>query len=163
MIKPRLLLLLLIIPALDCSGKVTRLSAADRLRVEHPATIAMLRSMKELPPSVVKACASVSSEHSFLLADPSQRFQVTDALGPGEERLPRRRLIWAAKIPGYYVVHYESGGIAHSYHLLLVASDRTDNAARVVWAAAAVPLRDYEEFLRTLKTDKLDDTLEYHH
>ncbi|MGI8821564.1 MAG: hypothetical protein ACR2ID_11960 [Chthoniobacterales bacterium] len=159
----RLLVFLLLVSVLDASGKVTRLAAEDRQKIEHPTTITMLRAMRDLPRSVINACATVSAERSFALADPGGRFQVTDALAPGDENLPRRRLIWAATIPGYYVVHYESGGIAHTYHLLVVAFDKSEKATRVIWAAAAVSLADYAEFLHALKAGKLDDTVDYHH
>ncbi len=159
----RLFLLLMLMPVLHCFGKVTRLDAVDRKNIEHPATVTLLRSMRDLPRSIISACASISAERTFRLAEPGQRFQVTDVIGPGDENLPRRRLIWAAEIPGYYVVHYESGGIAHLYHVLLVAFDPSREMARVTWAASAVSLKDYPDFLRALKAGKLDDTFDYHH
>jgi hypothetical protein len=85
-------------------------------------------------------------------------FQVTDAIG--DNSLPWRRLNWAARISRYYVVHYERGGRGHSYHVLLVASVPPERA-RVTWAAAAIPLKNYAEFRSALKSSKLDDSLEY--
>jgi hypothetical protein len=159
----RLFLLLLLVPTVDCFGKVTRLDPGERKNIEHPATVTMRRSLRDLPRPVISACALISADRHFRLAEPGRPFQVTDALGPGDEDLPRRRLIWAAEVPGYYVVHYESGGIAHSYHLLLVAIDESRKKARVTWAAAAVWLSDYADFVRALKNGKLDDTLDYFH
>ncbi len=162
--RMRVLLLLssfLLLPTLPCSGKVTRLGAADRRKIEHPGAITLLRSMRDLPAAVVQACAAVSKEKDFNLAEPGGPFQVTDVLGLGEEKLPHRRLIWAAKIPGYYLVHYESGGFAHSYHVVLVAFDPAKDTAQAAWGAAAIPLADYADFLRALAAGKLDDTFDY--
>jgi hypothetical protein len=120
----------------------------------------MLRSTRDLPVAVIQACASVAPEREFRLANPGEAFQATDFIL--DSSLPRRRLQWAARIPGYYLLHYESGGRARSYHVLLVVYDDSRNA-RVVWSAAAIPMKDYNEFLGALKTEKLDDTRNYYH
>jgi hypothetical protein len=46
------------------------------------------------------------------MAEPSQPFNIGDDL---DSRLPRQRMIWAAKLnDGRYVIHYERGGWGHS-------------------------------------------------
>jgi hypothetical protein len=107
-----------------------------------------------------KACAAASSGGGFELADAGQPFQVTDVVT--DKKLPGKRLIWAARLPGYMVVHYETGGIAHSYHVMVVAIDSAKKA-HVVWAAAAKPMKSYAEFREALVAGKLDDTLPYSH
>jgi len=37
-------------------------------------------------------------------------------------------LIWAVIIPGYVVIHYESGGYAHSFQVVVVAVDSSKKA-----------------------------------
>ncbi len=120
-----------------------------------------MRLTKDIPKDVRDACAAVISDHVFRMAEPSQEFQVTDVIQ--KPNLPRRRLIWGARIPGYFVVHYESGGIAHSYHVLLVEYDENKKSAKVVWSAAAIPLKDYDQFVGALKAGSLDDRQDYHH
>jgi hypothetical protein len=105
---------------------------------------------------VVKACAAASSGGGFELVDAGQPFQVTDVIT--NEKLPGKRLIWAARIPGYMVVHYESGGIAHVYHLMVVALD-PPKEAHVVWTAWAKPMKSYAEFRAALIAGKLNDSL----
>jgi hypothetical protein len=129
------------------------LAPADRAHLLHARGKAeMIRSMKDLPAAIVQACASASSSHDFHLANPDEKFQATDVIT--EQRLPGKRLIWAAHIPGYYLVHYESGGIAHMFHLLLVAE--SPSGARVVWSAGSYgPVEDYDAFLSALDTKKI--------
>jgi hypothetical protein len=126
------------------------------------SNVQMLYSMKDLPPSVVEACARITPEHEFRLANPREKFQATDVIM--DPNLPRRRLIWAAKIPGYYLLHYELGGIGLSRHVILVAYTDNKNEAPVTWAAAFfVRLKDYQEFLAALAAGKLDNDREYMH
>ena len=143
---------------------VTKLAAVDRSKIEGAVNPELLRFTKDIPETVRDACAAVISDHVFRLAEPGQEFQVTDAIL--KPNLPRRRLIWAARIPGYYVVHYEMGGRGHSYHVLLVEYDEIQKSARVVWSAAGtpgIPLKDYAQFVRALKSGKLDDQRDYYH
>ena len=95
------------------------------------------------------------------MAEPGQEFQVTDV--EMKPNLQRRRLIWAARIPGHYVVHYEMGGRGHSYHVLLVECDENQKIAKVVWSAVGITLKDYAQFVRELKSGKLDDQLDCGH
>ena len=138
-------------------GKVTHLTASDRAALENPRSVQLLNSTRDIPEAVKSACASVISDHRFWLADPGKPFNATD-VGP-DDRIPNRRLLWAARLPEYFVVHYESGGFAHGFHVIVV---RLDGArTRVVWRAAAAEYKDYSVFVRALKANKPDDTLDY--
>ena len=144
-------------------AEVTKLGADDRKRIAN-APSALFLSMKQLPESIVRACATVTADHEFRLADSSQPYQETDIIDSRKEHLPRRRLIWAASIPSGYVIHYESGGYAHSFHLLLATEGGTPKTARVVWTGVSNNLLpDYDAFLRALKHHQLDDRLDYYH
>ena len=44
-----------------------------------------------------------------------------------------------------------------------MAYDETRGKSTVAWSAAAISLKNYNEFLTALKTDKLDDTRDYYH
>ncbi len=87
------------------------------------------------------------------MAEPGQNWQATDVIsGPP---LPGRRLIWAATVGDYSVVHYETGGIAHIC-TALVASLGKGGKPTVLWRRdVGPPLKDYDAFLATLKSGKL--------
>lgn len=138
---------------------VTKLAAGDRQQLLKASDAPLVTKMREIPEEVVKACAAASSGGGFELADAGQPFQVTDVIT--NEKLPGKRLDWAARIPGYMIVHYETGGIAHSYHVMVVALD-SGKKAHVVWAALAKPLKSYAEFRAALIAGKLDDSFPYH-
>jgi len=140
-------------------AQVTKLAAADREKLLKATDAPLVTTMHEIPAEVVKACAAASSGGGFELADAGKPFQVTDVIT--DEKLPGKRLDWAARIPGYMIVHYETGGIAHAYHVMVVALD-PEKKAHVVWAALAKPMKSYAEFRAALIAEKLDDRLPYH-
>jgi hypothetical protein len=122
----------------------------------------MLFSTAQLPSAVKHACASVIAEHRFWLADPGRPYNETDV--EWDFRIPGRRLIWAARVPGYYVIHYEQGGRGHGYSVLVVQYAH-GSPANVAWAAAGgslkEPLRDYRAFVSAIRSGTLDDTMPY--
>ena len=140
----------------DAAATVEHLSVLDRAALEHPQSVQMLHSTRAVPASVKTACAAVISDHRFWLADPGKPYnEACDS----DDRIPDRRLIWAARLPEHLVLHYESGGRAHSFHVIVVRL--TGSAARVVWRAAVDEYKDYPAFIRALRRDKPDDTLDY--
>lgn len=75
--------------------------------------------------------------------------------------LPGKRLIWAAAGGYYYVVHYERGGIAHTFQVLVAKMAKGEARPTVVWSAVGGPFKNYAAFLDALRTGKLDDRLDY--
>jgi hypothetical protein len=61
------------------------------------------------------------------------------------------------------VVHYERGGIAHRFHILVGKLTTNDAEPKVVWRAVGAPLKDYAAFLDALRSGELDDRLDYAH
>jgi hypothetical protein len=143
--------------AASAMAKVTHLAPSDRAALERPQSIQLLYSTRAIPAAVKLACAAVISDHRFWLADPGKPYNETDA--GWDNHIPGRRLLWAARLPEHFVLHYESGGIAHGFHLIVVRLAGADT--RVVWRAAADKYKDYSAFLRALKRNKPDDTLDY--
>ena len=136
--------------------RVTRLAPADRAALEHPASIKVLYSVRAIPASVRSACATIISDRKFWVADPGQPYnEGCDA----DDRIPDRRLIWAARLPDRVVVHYESGGYAHSFHIIVV--DFPSSPPRIAWKAAADEYKDYGAFVRALKRNQLYDYYDY--
>jgi hypothetical protein len=59
-----------------------------------------------------------TSALGWKMAEPGAPFNVTDAAIPG---LPGRRLIFAACSSDLCVIHYERGGVAHFYEILVLS------------------------------------------
>ena len=140
-----------------CFADVTKLSAEHRKALQDPARFHDVRATTNLPPAVVALCADDSGR----LAEPGQKWEATDFIT--DASLPRKRLIWAAVGGEYYVVHYERGGIAHSFHILIARLTKNDAKPKVVWRGIGGPLKDYAAFLIALRNGKLDDRLDYAH
>jgi hypothetical protein len=133
------------------------LPAEDRKALLEVSRFHEVHSTKDLPPAVVALCVDDKGK----LADPGQNWNVTDAIT--DPTLPWKRLIWAAAGSDYYVVHYERGGIDHSFHILVAKLAKNEAKPRVVWHAVGHQLKDYRAFLDALRTGKLDDRLDYGH
>jgi hypothetical protein len=63
----------------------------------------------------------------------------------------------------YYVVHYERGGIDHSFHVLVAKLATSDAKPKIDWQAVGGPFKDYAAFLDALRSGKLDHRLDYGH
>jgi len=109
-----------------------RLSPAEKEHVlDGPFTD--VTKTEAMPAPVRQAFATITAEPSFALADPGQKFQVTDE---GVYRgLPRRRLIFAGVHGDEWFVHYERGGLATGYYVLLFKVD-PHNQLQFVWGGA---------------------------
>jgi hypothetical protein len=133
------------------------LPAEDRNALLDASRFHEVHSIKDLPPAVVALCGDDKGR----VADPGQNWNATDAIT--DPTLPWKRLIWAAVGGEYYVVHYERGGIDHSFHILVAKLTKNDAKPTVVWHAVGHQLKDYAAFLDALRTAKLDDRLDYPH
>jgi hypothetical protein len=132
-----------------------KLSAPDRQHLLTAKEVTLLRTMREIPAEVVEACKGLGGYGEFKFADPGQPFQATDVIT--EKNLLGRRLIWAVRFPGYVVIHYESGGIAHSFHVVVVAVD-SSRKAHVLWETDTRPgtSNSFAEFQAALAAGKVD-------
>jgi hypothetical protein len=139
-----------------CFADVTKLPAGDRKVLLDGSRFHEVHSTKDLPPVVVALCVDDKGK----LADPGQNWNATDAVT--DPTLPWKRLIWAAIGSDYYVVHYERGGIDHSFHILIAKLIKNDAKPKIVWRAIGGPLKDYAAFLNALRSGKLDDRLDWH-
>jgi hypothetical protein len=149
------LLFVVAIPSL-CYGDVTKLSAEDRRALQDSSRFHEVHSTSDLPSAIVALCADNGT-----LAEPGQKWNPTDVIT--DPTLPGKRLIWAAVGGEYYVVHYEHGGIAHTFHILVAKLTTNDAKPKVVWRAAGSQLKDYAAFLDASRSGKLDDRLDYAH
>lgn len=110
-------------PGGDSAADVERLVAGQRF--EAIATVAAL------PAPVRTELARLMRQDSLRMADPGQPFQVTDVVM--DRSLPGRRLILAGQAKDLVVVHYERGGFAHQYKLVVLRV--ADGAASVAATA----------------------------
>jgi hypothetical protein len=130
-----------------------KLSADDRKVLQNSSPFHEVHSTNDLPPAIVALCGDK-------LAEPSQNWNATDAIT--DPTLPTKRLIWAATGVDYYVVHYERGGIAHTFHVLVAKLTKGELKPKLVWSAVGGPFKNYTGFLDALRTGKLDDRLDWH-
>jgi hypothetical protein len=140
-----------------CCGDVTKLAAEDRKALQNASRFHEMHSTDDLPPAIVALCAGDNDK----MADPGQKWNATDVII--DSTLPGKRLIWAAVGGEYYVVHYERGGIAHTFHILIARLTKDDSKPKVVWRALGGPFKDYTAFVGALRSGKLDDRLDYPH
>jgi|ERR1041385_6642558 hypothetical protein len=139
------------------NADVTKLSTADRRMLQDSTRFQEIHSTSDLPARVVALCTNGVGK----LAEPGEKWNATDSIT--DPSLPAKRLIWAAIGGEYYVVHFERGGIAHTYHILVAKLAKTEAKPKVVWSAVGGPFKDYTAFLDALRTGKLDDRLDYAH
>lgn len=70
-----------------------------------PEGYAVVKRVADLPDDVL-------AQLNGRMAEPGQPFNIDDN---SDSRLPRQRMIWAARLDdGRYVIHYERGGWGHS-------------------------------------------------
>jgi hypothetical protein len=133
------------------------LSAEDRKVLQDFSRFHEVHSTSELPPAIVALCAGDKGR----IAEPGQKWNATCVIT--DPTVPGKRLIWAAVGGEYYVVYYERGGIAHTFHILVARLMKNDAKPKVVWTGVGGPLKDYAAFLDALRSEKLDDRLDYGH
>jgi len=124
---------------------------ADRKALESESRFRTLADSELLPREVSDFCADING----LLAMPGDRWSATDARSAGGI-LPTRRLVWAARSDAYFVVHYEQGGFAHTYHVVVASAEPDASAFKLIWRASGPRLRDYPNFVRALKANDFD-------
>ena len=138
-----------------CYADVTKLSAEDRKTLQDSSRFREVHLVHDLPPAIVALCAGDGGE----IADPGHNWNATDSII--DPSLPGKRLIWAAIGGDYDVVHYERGGIAHTFHILVAKSAKNDAKPKVAWSAVGGPFKDYAAFIDALRTGKLGDRLDW--
>lgn len=92
----------------------------------------ILDSVGQLPASVKDAFAALAHQSRFEMADPGHDFQVADVIT--HEGLPWRRLIFAGISDKECFVHYERGGRAHSYYVVVFSTE--PSKATFMWGRA---------------------------
>ena len=129
-----------------CAMCVSLLSAAASGSQSPPAALSealrvhvkgerfdMVTSIRGLPLGVRGGLQSLFGSFELDIAEPTGTFQMTGATGnPG---LPLRRLVAAGCSIDHCFVHYERGGSAHTWHVVLF--HWTPAATRLEWGGVA--------------------------
>jgi hypothetical protein len=140
-----------------CCADVTKLWVEDRKVLQASSRFHEIHSTSDLPLPILALCAGDKNN----LAEPGGKWNATDVIV--DATLPSKRLLWAAKGGEYYVVHYERGGIAHTFHILVAKLAKDEAKPGSVWNAVGGPFKDYAAFLQALQSGRLDDRLDYAH
>ena len=84
------------------------------------------------------------------LADPGQKFRDTDR---SDSKLPQRRLLVAGVSPQYCIVHYERGGFAHGYVVVLFSI--TNEKVDPLWTASSLKMSVLADVKSALESGKV--------
>src|SRR5438132_340560 len=141
-----------------CYADVTKFPAEDRKTLLDATRFQEIHATANLPSAILALCDGGGDGK---LAEPGQKWNATDAIT--DPTLPGKRLIWAAVGGEYYVVHYERGGIADTFHVLVARLTKNEAKPKVVWRAVGRLLNDYTASLDALRSGKLDDQSDYAH
>ena len=124
---------------------------------------AIKRTVAELPSSVQSELASLFGESVLRMANPGERYQESDVIESGP-RLPWRRLVFAGISEDRCFVHYERGGRAHGYYVLIIQLSPHGNgvSATPIWGGAGTARADDLKQLRdAVANGRLADDREY--
>jgi len=147
----------------SAKAQVTKLPTEVKkgiLDTHDPSLMKLVNKVSDIPVSILQVCKKEYSD--FMLANPQEQYQATCTVT--NPNLPRRRLCWAVSIPGYFILHYELGGISHSTHVFIFSyTPSKPNEATLVWKGVSIPFPSYCEFYEALAGKSLDDTLDYRH
>lgn len=87
-------------------------------------------------PAGIRKLYTVKGASRVAIADPGQKFEATDFISDPE--LPRRRLIFAGVAGDRAFIHYERGGIFHSY-LVALFRLKSQDLATGLWSGYRGP------------------------
>jgi mono/diheme cytochrome c family protein len=117
------------------------------------------KSVTRLPDSLKSAFARLAGARYFNMANPGEKFQVTDVVD--EPGLAWRRLIFAGISKDRYFTHYEKGGIAHSSHIAIFSVD-SERKVNFLWGGPGPAANDLAQLRTMLAAGKFADDLPYY-
>jgi len=141
------------------SASITKLSSEAKEYMLREDAFSGVSSVKEIPASVLMKFAEIAKDPNLKIANPGEKFQVTDVIY--EHGLPSRRLIFGGISKDYCLIHYEQGGYAHSYHVILFKLSA--KSADFLWGGTHFNrIRDLSELRELIRANALDDSLSYY-
>jgi hypothetical protein len=138
-------------------AEVTKLPEADQKVLRDVSRFHEIRGGTNLPPAIFALCADGNGR----LAEPGQKWNGTDVII--DDTLPRKRFIWAVTDGDYYVVHYERGGMGHSFLFLVARLKAGESKPGFTWLGAVgyPKLKDYSAFLEGLRNGRVYDDFDW--
>jgi len=112
----------------------------------------IIKSVAALPEPIRKLYTEAGGSR-FVLADPWQKFEATDVIR--DASLPRKRLIFAGVSDKQCFIHYEQGGIGHSFHLALFELS-SPSIVTPLWLGSCGPAKNLDD-LRSQVRDGCGD------
>jgi hypothetical protein len=136
-----------------------KLSAAEKEHIlDSPFT--EVTKTERMSANAKQAFAKITGESSFGLANPGQKYQVTDVVV--DRGLPRRRLVFAGVQGGEWFVHYELGGIGHSYCVLVFNVDPA-NRVQFVWGGmGSHGAKNLDQLRKMVAAGQFSDEMQYY-
>jgi hypothetical protein len=112
---------------------------------------------ESMPNTVKQAFAKITGEPSFALANPGENYQVTDV--DADRILPRRRLVFAGVAGNEWFVHYEKGGIGHSYSIV-VFKVNSQSGLEFVWGGVGFHgAKDLDQLRKMVAAGQFSDEI----
>ena len=140
------------------SASITKLSSEAKEYMLREDAFSGIPSVKEIPASVLMKFAEIAKDPNLKIANLGEKFQVTDVIS--EQGLPSRRLIFGGISKDYCLIHYERGGYAHSYNVILFKLSA--KSADFLWGGTRFNrISDQSELRELTRYDALDDSLPY--
>lgn len=102
----------------------------------------IIKDVKNLPPAVLRAFTEQNGSR-LVMANPGKKFRATDVVI--DPTLPYRRLIFAGLSDDRCFVHYEQGGLAHSYVVALFQVTSKDKMKPIWRGYCREPATSFEE------------------
>jgi hypothetical protein len=133
-------------------------SKAEKKRVLDDE-FTVVRSTEEIPHELKQAFAAATGQQQFALANPGQKYQVTDVID--EPGLPVRRLLFAGESRKSWFIHYESGGIGHSYAVLVFGKAQKGGVQFFWGGAGSEGAKDLEDLRNKIAAGDFRDNLVY--
>jgi hypothetical protein len=90
----------------------------------------ILNAVDRLPNDLKSAFSQLAGMRDFSMANPGEKYQVTDVVV--EKGLPFKRLLFAGISNDKCFIHYEEGGIGHSYHVAVFGVD-SEGKIKFLW------------------------------
>jgi hypothetical protein len=143
--------------ALNAQQFHKRLSATEKEHILDGPFTEVTRT-EAMAANARQAFAKITGEPSFALANPGQKYQATDVVV--DRTLPRRRLVFAGVRGDEWFVHYELGGIGHSYCVVMFTVDH-ENHVQFVWGGVgSYGAKNLDQLRRMVAGAQLSDEMQ---
>jgi hypothetical protein len=134
----------------------------SRSEKEHilDGSFTIVAATEDLPPKVKLAFAEITRQNSFALANPGQKYQVTDVVS--DTNLPSRRLAFAGVKDGEWFIHYERGGRGHGYDVIVFKIE-PQHQVQFLWGGAGFQgAKNLDELRKMIAAGQFSDDATYY-